>query len=53
MNIPYDPDFDPPQRRPWRDVFTTLGATRAFWIGIVLALLITGTIGFVLMLLLK
>ncbi len=51
MNIPYDPDFDKPERRPWGDVFAALGATRAFWIGLVLSFLIAGTLGFISMLL--
>lgn len=46
MNIPYDPDFDQSPRRPWNDVFAALGASRAFWIGVVLSLLVAGTIGF-------
>ncbi|MDO8581614.1 MAG: hypothetical protein Q7S16_01950 [bacterium] len=50
MNIPYDPDFDHPARRPWGDVFAVLGATRSFWIGIVLSFLIAGTIGFIVLL---
>lgn len=46
MQIPYDPDFDKAPRRQWDDVFVALGAPRAFWTGIVLSLLVAGTIGF-------
>ena len=50
MHIPYDPDFDKPERRPWGDVFVALGPARSFTVGLLLSLLIIGSIGFVMML---
>lgn len=50
MHIPYDPDFDKSPRRPWSDVFAALGPARSFVAGLVLSLLIIGTVGFVIIL---
>lgn len=55
MKIPYDPDFDSPIKKIFQfdDVFTALGSVRAFVAGLLLSFLLTGTVGFIIMLVMK